>query len=175
MKGINKKYIVGVSVTAICILCFIIYFTYGDKSKIIDRELEKIYSLPQNYSIEQAVKDGMVDVSKILEKENKNINKFLLKVNQKGWAVLKTVEDSEEGPVITMYVFDDRIDEIRTWKYTVTKQGGQSPDRCFKSYYTTDNNEISTVYLVNIKNSQRPNSDSEILKDEPLYSYKKSN
>lgn len=175
MKGINKKYIIGVCVTTICILCYIIYFTYGDKSKMIDRELEKIYSLPQNYSIEQAVKEGIVDVSKVLEKENKSINKFLLKVNQKNWAVLKTIDDSEEGPVITMYIFDDRIDEIRTWKYIVTKQGGQSPDRRFKSYYTTDNNEISTVYLVNIKNGQIPNGELEILKDEPLYSYKKSN
>lgn len=175
MGKVNRNYIAILSILAICILCCAIYFTCGDKSKSIDRELERIYTIPENYSIEQAAKDGIIDVSKVSEKENKNINKFLLKVNQKEWAVLKTIEDTSEGPIITMYVFDDRIDEIRAWRYVVTKQAGQAPDRRFKSYYTTDNNEISTVYLVNIKNAQRPNSDSEILKDEPLYSYKKSN
>ena len=173
MGKVNKKYIAIFSISIICILCFAIYFTFGDKSKRIDKELERIYTIPQNYSIEQAAKDGIIDVSKVSEKENNNINKFLLKVNQKEWAVLKTIEDTSEGLIITMYVFDDRIDEIRSWRYVVTKHAGQSPDRRFKSYYITDNNGVSTVYLVNIKNTQRPNSDSEILKDEPLYSYKK--
>lgn len=148
MGKVNKKYIGIFSILAICILCFTIYAACGDKSKRIERELEKIYTTPQNYSIEYADKDGIIDVSKVSEKENENINKFLLKVNQKEWAVLKTIEDTSEGPIITMYVFDDRIDEIRSWRYVVRKQAGQAPDRRVESYYIADNNDISTVYLV---------------------------
>ena len=52
------------------------------------------------------------------------------------------------------------------------KQCGESYDKRFESYYTTNEEGISTVYLLNVPNTQFPDWESQILEDDVLYFYK---
>jgi len=158
-----------------CLIWLIFYIWSQDRTRLIEKEMQKVYNLPITYTMEQAINDALVDVTSVSDKPNEMINDFLFKVEHKGWVILKTIEETGDDLVITVYFFDDRIDEIRTWEYFIKAQSSQSPDRRFKSAYTITNNGVSTVYLVNIWNTQRPNYQSEILKDEVLYSYAESN
>lgn len=153
------------------IIGLFLYNRSQDKSKLIDNELQTLYNLPSTYTIEESIIDGFVNVTGICDKPNKKITNFLKKVNHKSWATLKTVKSINEELKITLYIFDDRIGEIRTWTYEVNMQRGQSPDRRFKSAYLKINEiGVLSVYLENIKSSIHP-IQSEKLKDEVLYSF----
>ncbi|MCY6371484.1 hypothetical protein [Clostridium ganghwense] len=167
----NQKYLL---IIGICILGFIVSICYFkiQKDSFVDRELENLYKLPTTYTLEDAVKDNIVDVTEVHNGQNEEINKFLSKVDKKSWAVLKTVQEIDNDLLITLYNFDNKINQIRSFKYYVKKQGGESPDKRFESYYTTNEEGISTVYLLNIPNTNFPNWESQILEDDVLYSYK---
>jgi hypothetical protein len=167
-----RTYILLLLISLLVVLGLIFYAGSQDKTRLLQKELQKVYHLPTTYTIEQAVKDGMVNVTDISDKPNEKITVFLTNAEKKNWSILKTISSNEEDLIITVYIYDDRIDEIRTWRYFVKDQANQSPDRRFKSAYKITNEAgVTTVYLVNIPNTQRPNNQSEILKDEVLYSY----
>lgn len=167
----NRKWLLLICLCLISIVVVIFYTRSQDKTRIIDKEIQKIYNLPSSYTIKEAIKDGMVDVTNISDKENVKINNFLIKVEQRNWAILKTIEATNEDLIISIYVFDDRINEIRKWKCFVKAQYNEDPDKCFISAYTTTDNEgITIVYLKNIRNNFPTNN--QILKDEVLYSYR---
>lgn len=169
--AINKKCIKFIIILIfISIIGVSILFQDSFKTKIIENELNKIYQIPINYTIEEAIKNGIIDVTNTSD-ENNQINKFLSKVDENKWSVLKTIKSKDNDLIITLYVFDNRINEIRTWKYHVKKQGLENADNRFKSYYILKDNQISSVYLKNIHNTQRPENNLEILEDEILYTF----
>ncbi|MHC1722188.1 MAG: hypothetical protein AB9836_03160 [Aminipila sp.] len=169
--AIDRKYILLIG---ICILCFVVFICYSNvqRDSYVDRELQRLYKLPTTYTLEDAVKDNIVDVTEVHNSKNKEINKFLTKVNKKRWAVLETVQRVNNDLLINLYNYDDNINQIRNFKYYVKSQTGESPDKRFDSYYTDNNEGNVTVYLRNIPNTSFPNWESQELEDEAIYSYK---
>lgn len=170
----NKKRLLIIS---ICILGYILsnYHFKAQKDLFVDKELKKLYKLPTTYTLEDAVKDNIINVTEIHSEENEEINKFLSKVDKNSWAVLKTVQQIDNDLLVTLYNFDNKFKQIRSFKYYVKKQMGKSYDKRFESYYITNKEDISTVYLLNIPNTQMPYWESEILENDVLYSYKRHN
>lgn len=167
-------YLFLILIIIIAITGFIYYFK--NKTNIIDKELKEIYSLPKTYTLDQAINDGIVNVTGVCMEKSKKIDDFLLKATQKQWAILKTIELNNEDLIIKVYVYDDRINEIRLWKYLIKRQAALSPDKRFKTDYTIKNeNGVSKIYLINIKNTEYPNHESQVLEDEILYSFAEKN
>lgn len=166
----NQKYIFIIGICVLGLTLSILYFKFQENS-FVDRELNKIHRLPKTYTLEDAAKDNIVNVTDIHDGENDQINKFLSNVDKKGSATLKTIQESDNDLLITLYVFDNKINQIRSFGYYVKRQGGLDPDKRFESYYTTTEGNTSTVYLRNTPNTNFPNWESSILVDDSLYSY----
>lgn len=87
-------------------------------------------------------------------------------------SILKAIKSYDNNLIITLYVYDDMIDEIRVWNYNVKSRSIESGDSRFESYYIKNNDGISTVFLKGIKNSQLQMDTEQILSDQILYMFK---
>ena len=63
----------------------------------ISRINEMTYSLPQTYTLEQARKAGIVDVSVVSNGRNGKIEKFLSDVSQNKAAILRTAKTNQDS------------------------------------------------------------------------------
>lgn len=170
----NKKYLYLSFVLIVTItVSFIIYLNVKtDKTNIIKRDIEGIEHLPKTFTLDEAVKDGFVNVTDVSKGKNEAIDDFLLKATKGEWAVLKTVQLTDEGLLARLYVHDDRINQIRLWTYEVKRQSDISPDKRFQADYSVKNEDgVSKVYLTNIHNKELPNWESQSLEDEVIYSF----
>ncbi|MCR1952819.1 hypothetical protein NSA50_17585 [Clostridium sp. DSM 100503] len=81
-------------------------------------------------------------------------------------SILKTIKSYDNNLIITLYVYDDMIDEIRVWNYNVNSRSIESWDSRFESYYIKNNDGISIVFLKGIKNSQLQMDTEQIIRDQ---------
>lgn len=170
----KKNYSVILTILLITIAVGVILFYHykTDKTNLIEWGLEEAYRLSKNCTLDEAVKDGFVNVTDVSKGRNEKIDNFLLKATKGEWAVLKTVQLTDEGLLARLYVHDDRINQIRLWTYEVKRQSDISPDKRFQEDYSVKNEDgVSKVYLTNIHNKELPNWESQSLEDEVIYSF----
>lgn len=170
----KRKYsAISIILLIIATVGMILYYRYKtDKTNLIEWGLKEIYRLPKNCTIEEAMNEGLVNVTDVSKGKDEVIDDFLLKATKGGWAVLKTVQLTDEGLLARFYVHDDRINQIRLWTYEVNRQNSISPDKRFLADYSVKNEDgVSKVYLTNIHNKELPNWESQSLKDEVIYSF----
>lgn len=156
---------------SLSILMFI-FSRSQDRSILLQKEYDELIDIPKSYTIDQILQNGAADleVTNILDKPSNNVSYFLGKVSMGEWAVLRTVSAADEDLVVTLYVYDDTISEIRRYKYYVQEQSMLFPDALFKSPYTTNENGITTVYLTDSRSIKKHPEDASI-EDDILYSY----
>jgi len=170
----KKKYLIVLgSVLFVFIILLVLFQNYRNPHDI-DRILEVFNSTPKTYTIQQAKKDGFVDLSGVQNTKNDTVERFLNNTSENRWDVLRTVREIDNGPFITIYINDNNAKVIRSYLYDVYQQRLRI-NHFSQNYYDVINNDLCEIWLENIKNPFYPYSPEEdrdlILADEILYSY----
>lgn len=152
-------------------VCITITYAIVKKHSISAGSIEKLlYSLTPSITEEELERDGFINISGVLPKENKVISRFLSKVETNKKSILKLFYWYEKDLYIKILFYDPDYKEVRSWTYLPIKQYAVSPDKRFsKNYEITENDNIITIKLINIKNNSIPAE--QFLADEILYSY----
>lgn len=168
MVTMKKKYIIMISIVVfISILTASVYFYKS--SRDIDKVLDKIFSMPTTYTVEQAEKDGFVNLNDIRDGKDKSVEKFLENVRANKWDVLKTIKTVDNEFVLVIYINDNRVSLIKTFTYNPKTQGGIDFNNCFSQEYNIiEDGDVNQVWLTNV---ETPGMPKDIFIDEILYSY----
>lgn len=170
MKRKNKKIILLISILIILILTI---WIVKKQSYSEDDAWEELMSLKSNVSMEDLKQKGYIDVSKVMDTENKEIQSFLQDAKNKKKGILRIATVIDDRLCAKILVYNKEMNAIVMETMYPKKQQGESPDKCFDiEVYFEEENEVTTVYLKNIPNRSIPNPDKVELEDERLYSYK---
>jgi len=171
--GIKKHKKISILLVLLSIIIFTILFVKSqDRRFLLQKEYDKFLNFPTSYTVEQILQNGFadLDVTNILSEPSEKVSYFLEKVRTGEWAVLRTISETDEDLIVTLYVNDDTISQIRRYKYFVKQQSMLFPDTRFESPYTSTENGITTVYLTHSENIKK-NPEDVLIEDDSLYSY----
>jgi hypothetical protein len=138
------------AILIIAIIVFLDSYTYRvyRAQKINDHT----FLLPQTYTLEQAKKDGIVDVSVVSNGKNTKIEKFLYDVSQNKVATLRTANINHNGKlIITLYTNDIRFQVIRIFEYGVVSQGATGY-HVSQEYRVSKENDSYKIWLQTVPN-----------------------
>lgn len=134
---------------------------------------EELMSLKSNVSMEDLKQKGYIDVSKVMDTENEEIQSFLQDTKNKKKGTLRIATVVDDRLCAKILVYNKKMNAIVMQTMYPEKQQGESPDKCFDiETYFEEENGVTTVYLKNIPNRSIPNTDKVELEDERLYSYR---
>lgn len=134
---------------------------------------EELMSLKSNVSMEDLKQKGYIDVSKVMDTENEEIQSFLQDTKNKKKVTLRIATVVDDRLCAKILVYNKEMNAIVMQTMYPEKQQGESPDKCFDiETYFEEENGVTTVYLKNIPNRSIPNTDKVELEDERLYSYR---
>lgn len=173
-----KNYIIFVKKNLkilILIMCFlfiffIVLFVYR-RELIFKYEYNKLLKVPVNYNSDQLIRYNFADIDLTnipLKESNYKMESFLKRISNNKFSILKVISYIENDIGLTLYFYDDRIDEIRAFTTLIEKNASYSPDRRFKSFNLVDKDNVRYIFLIGYYN---PNFKDIKYSDELLYSY----
>ena len=135
---------------SITIIVGIFINSYTYRLHRIDKIHEMTYSLPQTYTLEQAKKAGIVDVSLVSNGRNVKIEKFLGEVSQNKPTILRTAKINNDGElIITLYTNITHFQTIRVYEYNVVYQRVDGT-HASQEYKISNSNGVNEVWLVEV-------------------------
>ena len=164
--------IAGFLLVALGIGGVIFYRDSHNISTLVERNLS---SAPKDYTLQQAQKDGFVDISDTIE-QNATIDSFLQSASNNQWNVLKTAHMEGDSLILQLYISDNRCQCIRSYSYDVALQRG-AVQVFAPQYSTTEKGDTITLWLTPIHDPSLPLPEGEanpLPPDVALYSYHKA-
>lgn len=164
-----KKIGLIVSVLCLFIIGIVMSFTYTYTEQ---DAWDELLALGSNVTMDELIKKGYIDVSKVMNSPNDEISAFLRKAHNKESAVLRITNIIDGKLCAKILIYSKEYDVIKMWTMYPNQQQGEAPGKCFSTeIYEIEENGVINVFLKNVPDIMIPIEQEKFI-DEILYSYK---
>lgn len=166
----NRKVYCGILITVLVLLSIVfIVMRYRKYNPYLIQQ--RVFAMESSITARELEQMGYIDITDILQTENKEITKFLYRAERKQNAILYTFQMENEELYVRVFYSNPKLNKIISLRYYPKKQGVLAPDlRYSNTAKKLESDNMVTIILVNVLNSFLPMNE-QILQDEVLYSY----
>lgn len=166
----NRKVYCGIFIIVLLLMCIVlIVMRYRKYNPYLIEQ--RIYAIESSITARELEQMGYIDISDILQTENKEITKFLYRAERKQNAILYTFQMENEELYVRVFYSNPKLNEIISLRYFPKTQVALGPElRYSNTAKKLESDNMVTIILVNVLNSFLPMNE-QILQDEVLYSY----
>lgn len=170
MKTGTKK-ILLIVVLIICIILIVWMIKKGSYSG--DDAWNELMALETDITMDDLKAKGYIDVSRIMDSENKEITAFLKDARNRNNCRLRIANIFEGVLCAKILVYNRDLNAIEMWTMRPNRQQADTPGKRFSTEtYAIEEGDVITVFLKNIPNTSFSiASEDQIIIDEALYSY----